>query len=350
MSLSHVLHTIQKAIPTPFSGNSTKDKDVTAAQFVERIETLMGNLYVDPQSPHRLMTVQLNLQDGALAWFSDKVAKLRADAQRTGRDLTQQPITWDTDMRRPFVSKLMGNDTVQLWLNKLSLLRLGATNTKTPIEFDSQFDSIAQRVYPTTYSEEGRDDLLLTQYYANAVRDSRYDLYELVQLLHQPLTLAAWKTALTNAWNASETLKASGRSTRGGLQAGSWRGYGGGYGGGYRGRGGGQYGSDRGDSKPAVSANAMAGDTGSGEGVEWETREDRQLNAVGNSRGGRGGRGGRGRGGSPYSDAQKAIIAALSDEERTRLLEEGKCFVCKQAGHRPWESDCSGKGKGKAGQ
>ena len=135
-------------------------------EFVENIETVMGNLLARPKhakpewrSPHRLGLVQLSLKDGALRWLNGKLQELTDEAEKEGRVLAVRPLNWDVDVRRAFIQAHLGTDTVELWLSKLSSLRLGEGRCLTPIEFDNQFDSIARHVFPNLTADDTSSDL-----------------------------------------------------------------------------------------------------------------------------------------------------------------------------------------------
>ena len=130
----------------------------------------MGNLLMDGRSPHRLMLVQLCLRDGALAWMERKLHDLTtADKER---DFAAKPLSWDDDLRLPFIQAHLGSNTPQLWLAKLKTLVLGKGDTPTPIELDNQFDLIAQHVFPQRIAGDERSELLLATYYGGIVSRS----------------------------------------------------------------------------------------------------------------------------------------------------------------------------------
>jgi len=193
---------------TPFYADTTKDKNRTVLMFVLNVESVMGNLLMDNRSPHRLMLVQLCLRDGALAWMERKLHEL-TEADKDWRDFNVKPLSWDDDLRRPFIQAHLGSNTPQLWLAKLKTLVLGEDDTPTPIELDNQFDMIAQHVFPMRIAGDERSELLLATYYGEIVANSHKWLYtNIVRGNGIPVTLKKWKEALANAWNAEEHIRA----------------------------------------------------------------------------------------------------------------------------------------------
>ena len=286
----------------PFYADSTKDKGATVMDFVEKIETsMMDVLTYHPQ--YRLMVVRSFLREGAMRWTNNQLAELTAKAVREGRDLTARPIEWDADLRRLFINKFMGQDTVQLWLSKLQLLRLGSEQTPTPIELDSQFDTIARHVYPLESTSDVGIDLLLTTYYSKIVWAYDQRMYYNIVNSNKPKTLAEWKARLSEQFITEEEVRVMKRA------AGSTY-----YNrGGFKGRGGS---SNQSSEKPAAaSAAAMQSTDGAGpEGQSEEDGTEEQLNAAGNDKGGRAAR-------PPWS------------AEKEKLYKDGKCFICKETGH-----------------
>lgn len=327
---------IIKGFVEPFYADTTKDKGATVMDFVEKLETVMSDIVSDmPQ--YRLTIVRLFLREGAMRWMNAKVHELTGKAVNEGRSLEQRPLDWDTEVRRPFIEAHVGTDTVELWLSKLSLLRLGAEKTKTPIEFDSQFDTIARHVYPAQSSGDKGVDLLLATKYGEAIAASAYPnqwLFLNIVRMYGPTTLQEWKTALTKQWNAEEKIKAAQAVQKAAAGQSSNKGAGGE--GNSRGQGHGHGGkktfSERAPAESSKVSAANATDTDSsirreGQPSAENDVSDPQLNAAngtgGNQGGGRGG-GGGGRG----RDARTSMSA-----ERQRLYDEQRCFRCKEVGH-----------------
>ena len=320
-SLREILQTI-KGFVEPFYADSVKDKDTTVLDFVEKVESAMSDVVLDDQAYYRVAVVRMFLREGALRWMNQKLQDLATAGIH--------PVDWATDVRREFIEAHIGTDTVELWLAQLGTLRLGKGKTKTPIELNSQFDTIARHVYPTMSSGEKGVDLLLTTEYRNIIAASNKEMYATIVRTQPHSTLKEWKTAVANQWNAEAQIRAmmDNHIVPSQWRGGNWRGKGG--------RGGGARGSD---SQPAVSAAAMdVSDGGGKEGEEYtdETEEGQQLTSVGqqltavgtSQRGGRGGRGGRGRCGG---QAQQRI--EYTEEQIKKLQEDKRCFRCGQTGH-----------------
>lgn len=316
----------------PFYGDASKDKGCTVIDFVEKVETGMND-FMSNKPQYRLLVVRTFLREGALRWISIKLKELHEAArqQQPPRDLNMQPIEWDADLRRPFLQAYVGTDTVDVWMSKLSALKLGQGKTKSPIELENEFDSIARHIIPTmTVSGEDRGvDMLLAQKYKDIIANSKQDMFEQIVLYIRPRTLKQWKLAVVDQWNAEETLKASRLTRKAMTQVATPYG-------GYQSRGGSQgrgRGEGRTQSVHAISKDEqMDGEWSStdqtGQTVE-EGQPGEQASAAGGagggSRGGRGaGRGGRGRGGRARS---------MPSAEKQRRYAEGLCYNCGKPDH-----------------
>ena len=131
------------------------------------------------------------------------------EADKGWRNFDDKPLSWDDDLRRPFIQAHLGSNTPQLWLAKLKTLVLGENDTPTPIELDNQFDMIAQHVFPMRIAGDERSELLLATYYGEIVANSHKWLYtNIVRGNGIPNTLRKWKEALANAWNAEAHIRA----------------------------------------------------------------------------------------------------------------------------------------------
>jgi hypothetical protein len=319
MSLKDVLQTVGKYVVPFYADSSKDDKDRTVLEFVENVESVMGNLLVDNRSPHRLMLVQLCLRDGALAWMNRKLQEL-TDTDKGWRDFDRQPLTWDTDLRRPFIQAHLGTDTAELWLAKLETLKLGEGKTMTPIELDNQFDMIARHAFPTMTVGDDRTDMFLAPYYAKIVAKEKWLYTNILRSGGLPPTLKKWKQALSNAVTAEAYIKAATAST-------PWRGRNGSTPGGNRGRGG--HAASGTSKPPTASAHVASTDLSEDrpEGVDYTGEGDegqQQLSAaLFSNRGGRGSRGGRGRGGG----------AAQAQQSKEGQQEWRRCYNCGKVGH-----------------
>jgi hypothetical protein len=334
MTLNNILGHVGRYVK-PFHADSNKDKDRTVLQFVQSIESTMGDLLIDPKSRWRLMVVKMCLQDGALDWMEQKMHDISDTAKRLGID-PQPLLVWDGEIRRAFIRQHLGTDTAELWLSKLEMLVLGSEKTPSPIELDSQFDAIARHVYATRPAEDEQGEMLLSSKYKSIISKSRPRMYENIVRFARPHTLKGWKEALAAQWLGEEEIKAERqRNAAATYGSGGWHsGRGGG-----RGRGG-QHASNReGREAQTQAVNAVSSVGGEDANMEGEPmttegeNDEKRLNAASSSRGGRGGgRGGRGRG---------AGVGAPSawSTDRQKLYDEDKCFNCKEAGHRV--KDCT---------
>ena len=317
LPLKDVLSMMRSAVE-PFYADSSKDNGTTVLDFVENVETAMSDVISD-QPEYKLVVVRRFLEEGALRWFNEKIKELQ--------EASQEPISWEHDVRRDFIRAHTGIDTPELWLAKLGTLRLGKGKTKTPIELDSQFDSIARHIHPTaTAGDKGVDFSLCTQY-SSIIAASNKEMWKSILRSQPHASLKEWKKAVALQWNAETQIRARDDQDRLAYSQTEWR----------RGKGG-RGGSTSGAFSPLVGVKAMDADDGAGVEDEDSTGEGQTdsatLNAAAGNRqaqrGGRGGRGGRGRGGSTQRTPWT--------EEKKRLYDEQLCFNCKEGGHKA--SDC----------
>lgn len=205
--VDRVLHRTKGRV-SMFYGDSSNDKGTTVMEFVEALETVLVDCSL-PTSRY-LGLVRQHTAGRAQRWFNSKHTELVSEAKRDGRDLTEHPIDWHGDMRRPFIQHHLGTDTVELWLSKISALRLGSGKTKTPVELEGEFDSMARHVCPPRSSAEDQsNDLLLAMKYSDIIMMSRPKMYEQI-VMSQPnlTTLKQWKAALVQVWSATERINA----------------------------------------------------------------------------------------------------------------------------------------------
>jgi hypothetical protein len=334
MKLKDILSLVPKYVE-PFYADSTKDKGRTVVQFLDSINMVMNTFFTDPNSPHQLTVVRLQLREGALRWLQGKETALREAAVKEGRDLTKRPLSWQDEVEEEFVRAHLGTDLPELWLAQLRALQLGKGKTKTPIELDSQFDTLARHVYPTHTTEELEGSMLLAETYGECVASGQPQLFDRIMEIHTPSTLREWKIALTKQWNAAERVKArkASQSTSSlghrGSSSGGWRG-------GRGGRGWNHQSNEGKVSAPTLNAIGFGESMGEeGEGQRAEGEMSPQLNAVprtNNQRGGRGGRGGHSHGGG---NGGPRVSSGMSSEQQ-KLYNEKRCFRCKQVGHTQW--------------
>ena len=308
----------------PFYADTVKDDGNTVIDFVEKMESVMGDCFI-PQHL-RLSMVRWFLRAGALRWMNSQVDTLSRLPSNEGRDLDKRPFDWDTELRTLFIKAHAGTDTVELWLAKLSTLKLAPKSNakgaaRTPIELESQFDAIARHVYPHYTAGDNHSELLLAEKYSEIILRSQPEMYS--QIVYSTsydrlTTLKHWKEALVHVWNATERIKAAtsvhqSRST-------GWPQH--------RGRSGYIPTAGRGTTTEAKTQSVSAADTLPSARKEGQTDSPHsQLTAANSGRGGRGGQRGRGRG-AGRSDSSQA-----DKEKRDRLYVERKCFKCEQVGH-----------------
>ncbi len=312
----------------PFYGDSSRDKQYeTVMEFVEEIESAMADLLSVQDDNKRLMVVKLFLKGNASTWVNHKMYELKVN-DTTGRDFSAEPLTWDNDLRRPFLYTFLGTNTPELWIAKLQMLKLGDEKTLTPIELDNQFDKIARHAFPQMQMGTSVSEMVLAPYYADIVKKEKW-LYTSIlrgsSAGNRPTTLKKWKQAMADAFIADAQIKAmndrmneASNRSRGGS---------------YKPAGRGGKASQGGQSAPQQSVSALYDDEYERSEGEQETDTTQQsLAAGGSGRGGRGGgqrggRGGRGRGGGG---------ANLTPVQK-QMYGRGECFVCGKTGHLQYQ-------------
>jgi hypothetical protein len=319
MTLKDILQTV-KGFVDPFYADSEKDKGTTVVDFVEKVESAMIDV-IDDQPRYKLAVVRMFLREGALRWLNRRIKELE--------EAGYESIDWDKDVRKAFIEAHIGTDTVELWLAKLATLRLGKGSTRTPIELDNQFDTIARHVHPTQSAGDKGVDLLLSTQYRDIIAASNREMFKSIVRTQPHSNLKEWKTAVAMQWNAEAQIRAMTEQQET-TAPGQWRGNSSG-----RGRGGRGGGTGSTPAQPATTAalklNADDGPGQEGEEHTVDGESDEQLSAAGSSRGRRGGGRGGGRGGRGGGGAGQS--PRLSEERVKKLAEEGKCFRCGQVGH-----------------
>ena len=196
-SLKDALSMMKGFVP-PFYADSTEDKG-TVMDFVEKVESAMSDVLGD-QPRHRLTIVRMFCREGALRWLNRKMEECKRDGQPAP--------DWDNDIRKAFIEAHVGTDTVEMWLSKLGALRLGAETTKTPIELDNQFDTIARHIYPTLVAGDDRSELLLAVQYRDIIAASNLEMYKAIVRTQPHATLKEWKAAVSRQYSSEAQIKA----------------------------------------------------------------------------------------------------------------------------------------------
>ena len=309
-----------------FRGQTDKDTD-NVIDWVEKLDTEFS-IQMGGRQAGRLDIVRSLLGGSALKWMNRRLTELNEKV--ANGELDAEDVEWTT-MRQPFIDAHLGINTIETFKAQLRALRLGGENntkTPTPVEFNKEFDHLAELAYPDRRSEVMAT--VLGDEYGRLIQNSQFAIWESVTYNLFPSTIDQWKLVVNRRWTAGEHVKAA-RAARAAVAAAAQKNQKGGGGYQYRSRGGGAAGS-----APAPNAAQAAGMNGGArtEGEEQTGEDDsdsQQLTAVPSSRGGRGGgRGGRGgRGGGR---------GGLTLGAREKLLyDQKKCFLCEQVGHNQYD-------------
>jgi hypothetical protein len=233
-------------------------------------------------------------------------------AEAAGRRLTLQ------DVFDEFVLTYFGGLSQKMAEQQLNTLVYGKGECKDLAATDSEFDRLAQQLYPG--SEDSPAAIaLLARIYSETIRKGDEELWEKA-MDAQPSTVDEWKAAVQNAYVVIETKKAHhnrARSERQEIRTAFYS-----------------------KSSPSTSTStsvhvkkAEHEEASPRRQVEEESGNDAELQKA-EARG------------TPHSDARPAsakLGSHLTHNQRMRLKSLGKCWICLEKGHRSFE--CEKKGK-----
>lgn len=310
------LERVSKAITSiikTFHGQAELDK-YNVLEWVQMLDTQFS-VRMGTRQAGRLSIVRSLLGGAANSWMNRKLTEL---TELDARGRLSEDIEWDT-MKQPFIDAHLGILTIETFKAQLRALRLGSTKTPTPVELNQQFDHLAGMAYPDRRS--GMRDTTLGDEYSHIIANSSRPMHRAVVLNQQPTRIDEWKLAVSRRWTASQQVAAVEAQLGGG----------GGNRGGWQGR------SNTAHRTASVATAQLAEVEGVLSGMEGESFTDegapdseQQLSAAGDPKGGNRGNSGGGRRRKPLS------------AEKLKLLREGKCFTCHEAGHRA--AQCTKKG------
>ena len=295
-------------VPTPFSG-TTRER-ATAKLWLESVITWM-ELTASGRSERTLILLFSNvLKDGALLWYHN----LRNRAESEGKVLTLQNYFDD------FVKTYEGALSQLTAQQQLKSLVYKKDPCKDLTATDNKFDKLAMRLYPSAQASEAAISLLAGMY-SDTIRRGDIELWEKA-MDATPSTLDDWKVAVQNAFLVLETKKAH-RGERVDRQEVRTTYY----------------------SRPSTSTSTSAyrGDSTvqvKRVGVEGNDNDGVTRDEPGNE-----------------EEVQQAEVSRTSSrpafherlgshltfQQRERLKELGKCWICIGKGHRAY--DCEKKGK-----
>ncbi len=318
------------SIVKPFYGQASKDKD-TVIDWVENVDTQFSIRMPDMEEG-RLDLVRSLLAGTAQRWMNRRVQELK---DQRSRGEYGGPIEWIA-LRQPFIDAHLGLNTIETFKAQLRSLRLGSVKCPSPVEFNKEFDHLAELAYPDRRGEAAMDSVLGDEY-GTIIRASDPELWKQVMYTLDVSTLEQWKLKLSRRWavHAQIVSLLKQQAKEKGNGGDQWRG------------------GSSGKYKPssasvaAITPNDSSDDTDTqyeaGEADTTEGEPDSQLRGANAARGGSGrgrGRGGRGGGSSrqPWSD------------EKKRLYDEKRCFTCHEKNHTAEQCPQKPSPKAKAGQ
>ena len=282
----------------------------------------------------RLDLVRQMLSGTALKWMNRRVQELN---EKVSTCEFSGSVEWDV-LRQPFIDAHLGLNTIETFKAELRTLRLGSDECPTPSELNKRFDHVAELAYPDRMTSSMAS--VLGDEYRSIIAASAPFLYKNVERSSAPQTLDEWKKAVARHWAAELNIKATLAQLPSTRTAGQQRGRGGVGRGGTSWRGRGSDTSSTQSQQQSVNAIGTRAEGSEDRGVQGEDytvegeNDDQQLMGISGGRGGRGGRGGQ-RGGRGGGSGGSRMPVGLTAEQK-KLVQEGKCFLCKQLGHFQW--------------
>lgn len=329
--LTHTIHaprngdaewqTVAKAMSNikEFYGQTGKDKG-SVIDWVEQVDTIFS-IRIPHRQQGRLDLVRERLAGTALTWMNGCVHRLNelvADKEIDG------PVDWEM-MRQLFIDAHLGENTIETFKAELRTLRLGSTKYPNPVEFNKEFDHMAQLAYPDRRTESMAS--VLGDEYGRLIYASKPAMYRQILWNSSPSTVEEWKLCVSRRWSSQKLIDAmDAASNSNGRPYNS------------RGGGGAKVNVNVTPALNAVTAEAETADDLDMQGEAWteEGKDDsQQLTAANSGRSGRGQRGGKGRGGPGGRVGNRQQW----DEAKKRLFEQKLCFNCKKSGHQV--KDCT---------
>jgi hypothetical protein len=279
------------AVPHSFSGDKTQDTTADVRDWVVSVDKWLRT-HVGTVRKGLLPFVEGYLLDGAARWMEERVREIQSDLRARGMN---EVVEWD-EVRAGLIEEFEGPQYRTLLRTELQQLRLWKGKCKTIPLFNSEFDRLTRRLYPSSTSL-GELIPILAEDYGNCILASDGDLWEMCVAFAVPGSVVEWKFRAVSCHSTREIVR---MKTRGVGSSAS--------------------------SRPA-STSAAGLNTGS-EREEGQT--ETEFNGF-QSGGGQGNRGstGRGKGGTP---PQRTPLF-LTDDEHAKLLAQRKCFRCYKKGH-----------------
>ena len=289
--------------PHPFSGDVSVDKTDDVADWVEEVEKWL-HIHVGPKRKGLLPFIEGLLRGGASSWLSTQRKQLALDLKARGMEGT---VEWH-EVREGFIEQFEGPQYRALLRGELQQLKLWKGKCKTIPLFNSEFDRLSRRLYPSGASLAAFIPVLAEDY-GNCLQLSDEELWRMCVAITIPTTVDEWKLRTVSCNSTREIVRMKMKGTASGPNF-----------------------------KPVSTS--LAHMQGEGE------RDDGQLETAFNafqSTPGQGSRGGGGKGKGGKGGSAWRTDGFLTETEFSILFAQGKCLMCFQKGHRMRE--CPKKGK-----
>ena len=291
--------------PSTFSGDKSLDKTPDVRDWVDETERWLRIHVGREVNKGLLVIVEGLLRGGAALWFSAQIAQATVDLKARGM---QGQVEWH-EVREGFIEQFEGPQYRALIREELKKLQLWKGKCKSIPLFNSEFDRLSRRLYPS-----GQDLAafvpVLAEDYGNCLRNSDEDLWSRCVAFTIPTSIKEWRERAVSCYATREILRA---------QKGTW--------------------SSAPPPKPASSSLAQLSTEGGAE--EGPTYPSQSLNAF--RQGTPGGPASRPQGGQLINKGQFKSDGFLTAEEHRILWKLGKCFCCFVKGHL--SKDCPKKGE-----
>jgi hypothetical protein len=288
--------------PKKFTGDKSLDKQPDVRDWVDETEKWLATHLGEGVTKGLLVFVSGLLEGGAGLWLDDQVALLKADLKAMGM---KARVEW-YEVREAFIEQFEGPQYRVLIREDLKNLRLWKGKCKTIPLFNSEFDRLSRRLYPS-----GQDLAVLVpvlaEDYGNCLRNSDEDLWLRCVAFTIPTSVHEWRERAVSCYATREILKA---------QKGTW--------------------AASPSSKSASSS--LAQFSTEGETEEGQTNPSQSLNAFQQRPQGQASKPqeGQGKGKVGYRSG-----GFLTEDEFRTLWRLGKCFFCFLRGHK--SADCPKK-------
>jgi hypothetical protein len=281
--------------PVPFSGDPSVDKTDDVSDWVDEVEKWL-HIHVGPKRKGLLPFIEGLLRGGASSWLSGQRRQLEVDLRARGMEGT---VEWH-EVRDGFIEQFEGPQYRALIRGELQQLKLWKGKCKTIPLFNSEFDRLSRRLYPSGSTLTAFIPVLAEDY-GNCLQLSDEELWRMCVAITIPSTVDEWKLRTVSCNSTREIVRMKMKGTASG---------------------------------PGFKPNStpLTNMQNGGEREEGQTETAFNAFTPGQGQGNKGNYG-KGRGWR----APRKTDGFLTEAEYAILYPQGKCFTCFQKGHRAFE-------------